>query len=78
MKRPKSRRVGLIDALLAAYDNGVIFLDKLCPHCLQHMGSFHHGVCGDCKKNCGCSFNPTSKGDHCTMHAGTNEYQRNT
>ena len=77
MKRPKSRRGVLIDTLLAAYDAGVISLSGFCPHCDKDQGSFSHGVCQHCKKGCGCSFNPTSRGDHCNLHGQMGEYQRN-
>jgi hypothetical protein len=39
-----------------------------CPHCGEYMGSFNHGVCGKCKKYCGCSFDPCSMNDYCQAH----------
>lgn len=69
-------RKPLIEALLAAYDAGVISLIKLCPNCDKNMGPFNHGVCQHCKKNCGCSFNPVSSSDHCNMHGALGPYKR--
>ena len=77
MKRPKSRRIALIDTLLAAYDAGAISLRSVCPYCFKSMDYLDHGKCQHCKKNCGCSFNPTSQGDHCNLHGQMGEYQRN-
>lgn len=39
-----------------------------CPSCLDNMGCFHHGKCGTCDRECGCSFNPTSSSDYCGYH----------
>jgi hypothetical protein len=40
----------------------------ICPHCREGMSYFDHGVCSACRKYCGCSFNPTSRNDYCTLH----------
>lgn len=37
-----------------------------CPHCGKEDMS--HGVCGKCKKHCGCSFDPHGKNDWCAYH----------
>lgn len=39
-----------------------------CPHCHKDMGFLNHGVCDECKKHCGCSWDPTSMNDYCSFH----------
>lgn len=77
MKRPMSRRKALIETLVLAYDAGSISLSTVCPSCFQYMDRLDHGKCSKCGKSCGCSFNPTSSGDHCNLHGQMGEYQRN-
>lgn len=46
----------------------VLWFWRECPHCHRDMGSSFHGICQECGRYCGCSFNPESMNDYCRNH----------